>query len=78
MITTRVVLSQIAQIFDPLGFISPVLVVAKILMQIIWLSKLGWDDELNSELLHQWTNFISHIHEFSQLLIPRHIFLKKL
>ncbi|KMQ84915.1 hypothetical protein RF55_16893 [Lasius niger] len=35
-VTKRVILSAIAQIFDPLGLIGPILVVAKIIMQQLW------------------------------------------
>ncbi|XP_043494166.1 uncharacterized protein LOC122519065 [Polistes fuscatus] len=38
--TKRSVLSNIARLFDPLGWLSPVTVVAKILMQDMWLLKL--------------------------------------
>lgn len=54
--TKREVLSEIAQLFDPLGFIAPIIIVAK-----IWLSKIDWDDKLNSDLLSEWTKFISGI-----------------
>jgi hypothetical protein len=42
----------VAAIFDPLCFISPV-VVYKIFLQQLWLHKLDWDDQLPSELLNQ-------------------------
>lgn len=39
--TKRTILSAIAQLYDPLGIISPVVVAAKILMQNLWLLALG-------------------------------------
>lgn len=45
-ITKRVITSEVAQIFDPLGLISPVVIRAKVLLQELWLYKLNWDDEL--------------------------------
>ncbi|CAD6227941.1 GSCOCG00012021001-RA-CDS, partial [Cotesia congregata] len=40
--TKRAILSEIAQIFDPLGFLSPLIIQAKMFMQELWLVKLGW------------------------------------
>lgn len=39
IIIKRVVLSELAQLFDPLGFLSPVLILGKIFMQKLWLLK---------------------------------------
>ncbi|XP_062538935.1 uncharacterized protein LOC134207229 [Armigeres subalbatus] len=56
--TKRQVLSVIARLFDPLGLLSPVIVLAKTLMQKLWKSKMDWDDQLDGELLKDWTNFL--------------------
>jgi hypothetical protein len=42
-ISKRTVLSVIAQLFDPLGFFSPIIVKAKIILQKIWSQNLDWD-----------------------------------
>ncbi|XP_052858246.1 uncharacterized protein LOC128266018 [Drosophila gunungcola] len=47
-LTKRQVLSQIAKLFDPAGWLAPFVMRAKIFMQEIWLQDLGWDDELPS------------------------------
>ena len=39
--TKREVLSQIAKLFDPAGWLEPCIVIAKMLMQQIWLEKLS-------------------------------------
>ncbi|XP_055633446.1 uncharacterized protein LOC129773819 [Toxorhynchites rutilus septentrionalis] len=54
--TKREILSTIAQLYDPLGIVSPVIVQAKILMQQLWLLCLGWDDEITPDL-HQYHTF---------------------
>lgn len=72
--TKRQVLASIAQIFDPMGFINPYIVLAKLLMQEIWISKISWDEKLNSELLKKWTKFITGISSFSTLKVPRSLF----
>ena len=42
--TKREMLSAIDKLFDLLGLIGPILMVAKILMQSLWEIKTGWDD----------------------------------
>ena len=54
LITKREVLQDISKIFDPLGFVSPVVIRAKILMQTLWKTKIAWDEPLNEELHTEW------------------------
>ncbi|GFU53640.1 integrase catalytic domain-containing protein [Trichonephila clavipes] len=42
--TKRPLLSTIAKIYDPLGFLSPTTIQLKILMQDIWKQNISWDD----------------------------------
>ena len=44
--TKRAVLSCIARLFDPLGFISPFIMYVKILFQDTWKEGSGWDEIL--------------------------------
>lgn len=41
--TKRVMLSSIAQIFDPLGLLAPIIITAKILIQELWKLQIDWD-----------------------------------
>ncbi|XP_071579232.1 uncharacterized protein [Temnothorax nylanderi] len=43
--TKRTILSEVARIFDPLGFLAPLTFTAKRLIQHLWTLKLEWDDE---------------------------------
>ena len=45
-LTKRAILSQIARIYAPIGFVSPFLVRAKIKLQELWEEGVDWDDEL--------------------------------
>ena len=47
--TKRSLLSRVAKIFDPLGFISPFVLRAKILLQELWTQGLGWDDPVKGD-----------------------------
>ncbi|KAK9704286.1 Pao retrotransposon peptidase [Popillia japonica] len=43
-ITKRMVLSHISQIFDPLGLVAPCTVIAKVMLQKLWMEKVAWDE----------------------------------
>ncbi|XP_074114129.1 uncharacterized protein LOC141537181 [Cotesia typhae] len=75
-ITKRSILSEVAQLFDPLGLISPVVIRAKILLQQLWLEKLDWDDQLCPDTIHQWAKFKEDISKLTELRIPRWINLQ--
>ncbi|XP_071577343.1 uncharacterized protein [Temnothorax nylanderi] len=51
--TKRVVLSHIARLYDPLGLVTPVIIVAKIFMQELWIKRFEWDAELPDDLLQR-------------------------
>ncbi|XP_046632214.1 uncharacterized protein LOC124311889 [Daphnia pulicaria] len=69
--TKRQVLQEIASIFDPLGFLVPIVMVAKILMQDIWRSGVEWDDQLPQALLDVWKRWVADLPAISTLKIPR-------
>ena len=49
-LTKRNILRKMATIFDPLGLVSPFIVVAKILLQELWTRGYGWDDKIADEI----------------------------
>ncbi|XP_043659682.1 uncharacterized protein LOC122624258 [Drosophila teissieri] len=69
--TKREVLSQIAKLFDPAGWLSPFVVRAKIFMQKIWLRELGWDQPLPRDLATQWREFLEGYPALKEIRIPR-------
>lgn len=71
--TKRSMLSEIAKIYDILGWITPTTFYAKHIMQSTWLCGLEWDDPLPDELRSKWTTFISTLSSLSTLKIPRFI-----
>lgn len=73
-ITKRVVCSELAKIFDPLGLFAPVVVRAKIFMQQLWESNLDWDEELSTSLQRDWKTYRDDLQSLNKIKIPRHIF----
>ncbi|XP_011860178.1 PREDICTED: uncharacterized protein LOC105557529 [Vollenhovia emeryi] len=69
--TKRLVSSEVAQMLDPLGFASPVVIKAKILLQELWLHKLQWDDPLPSQLSARWLIIREELTSLARLSIPR-------
>lgn len=49
-ISKRTILSCISKLFDPLGLVSPCIILVKILIQKLWVLKLTWDEPVRSEL----------------------------
>ncbi|XP_071581001.1 uncharacterized protein [Temnothorax nylanderi] len=52
--TKRRVLAETARLFDPLEWLAPVIIRAKILIQSAWLQQLDWDTPLPSSNAHHW------------------------
>ncbi|XP_061726239.1 uncharacterized protein LOC133531837 [Cydia pomonella] len=73
VVTKRTILSAIAQIFDPLGLVTPCIVEAKILMQKLWVDKMDWDQPLSGSLLTSWNNFAKTLPNLNNVNIPRWI-----
>ncbi|XP_018397720.1 PREDICTED: uncharacterized protein LOC108775764 [Cyphomyrmex costatus] len=69
-ITKRAVLSFIARIFDPLGWLAPIIITAKIFMQELWAIRLDWDSELPDDLKSQWIDFLEQFKNLSVISIP--------
>ncbi len=72
--TKRNILSEIARIFDPLGFLSPVSFCAKHLMQRLWLSKTGWDEPVEQSIQNRWSQIQSELPGLAKILFPRYVF----
>ncbi|XP_022828339.1 uncharacterized protein LOC111357764, partial [Spodoptera litura] len=53
-VTKRAILSDIQRLFDPLGWIAPSTVMAKILLQKLWLEKVNWDQNVSKTLREEW------------------------
>ncbi|XP_070529957.1 uncharacterized protein [Cardiocondyla obscurior] len=71
LITKRVILAEIAGLFDPMGFLGPTTVMAKILLQEIWQLKLDWDESLPQEVHSRWAEFRSQLAYLGDIRIPR-------
>ncbi|XP_071578899.1 uncharacterized protein [Temnothorax nylanderi] len=69
--TKRRVLAETARLFDPLGWLAPVVIRAKILIQSAWLQRLDWDDPLPVADAHCWRSFLEELPLLSRLRVNR-------
>ncbi|XP_049316212.1 uncharacterized protein LOC109579356 [Bactrocera dorsalis] len=73
IITKRSVLSQLAQIFDPLGWLSPIIIIAKLYIQKLWTLQSSWDNQLSEDLQKEWMQFIKKLYLIENIRVPRWI-----
>ena len=69
--TKRDILSSVMKIFDPLGFLAPITIEAKMILQDVWRQAIDWDQELPREILSRWEKWAADLPIISKLLIPR-------
>ncbi|XP_063636142.1 uncharacterized protein LOC134806751 [Cydia splendana] len=70
-LTKRSILSEISKIYDPLGFLTPLTIKAKILFQSIWQSNCNWDDTVSEQVQNDWYKFTTDIRDIETIEIPR-------
>jgi len=69
----REMLSEISKLFDPLGFLGPILTLAKILMQDTWKEDIDWDEALPVGIRNRWTKLKTELSTSTIFRIPRRI-----
>ena len=69
--TRRGILSITSSVYDPLGFLAPVILPAKKIIQDLCRQHLDWDDEVNEEEFQRWREWKNQLPQLSQLLVRR-------
>ena len=77
-VTKRSILSDIARIFDPCGFLGPIVILGRLLVQLAWESDLSWDDELPRDMVEQWLAVVKALQDAFTIPIPRWIGIQDL
>jgi hypothetical protein len=72
-LSKRKLLSIIHSIFDPLGFIVPLMLPAKLILQEAWATKANWDLPLPDELKTRFSIWYQGLSCISELKFPRRI-----
>ena len=64
-------LRKVAMLFDPLGFLSPFTIRAKILLQDMWSLGLEWDDNLPDDLTRKAKSWFAELGELENVRVSR-------
>jgi len=70
-ITKRKLLSELAKVFDPLGWLTPVTVKAKMIFQDLWRQQTSWDEELCDAVQRDWQTYQNDLYVIRNINIPR-------
>jgi len=58
----RVILSEVSRLFDLLGLVGPMITAAKILIQSLWVCRIGWDDPVPVSVYETWHQIKSQLY----------------
>ena len=67
----RNVVSIIGRIYDPLGFLGPVVLRFKLLFQRLCVKKIDWDQPLGDSCLNEWNSLVHDLQAEVLISIPR-------
>ena len=69
--TKRALLSDSSKVFDPMGWIGPVIIVFKCLIQQTWVEGLSWDEKHPIPITKRWIKLREELKLLNDLEIPR-------
>ena len=71
--TKRGLLSILSSLYDPLGFIAPFILIAKIMLQDEYRLAKGWDDALEETTIDKLTSWMTHWAGLKDVRVPRYV-----
>ncbi len=69
--TRRGILSAVASVYDPLGFLAPYILIGKRVLQEMCKRGVGWDDSLPLDLKPKWDTWLHDLDNIQKIKIPR-------
>nr|XP_031839043.1 uncharacterized protein LOC116429801 [Nomia melanderi] len=76
-LTKRIILSQIAQLFDPFGLLGPIIIKAKIIMQDLWKAAVDWHEPVSKSIEQAWLTIVNQLDLLNRFSIHRRIALNQ-
>ncbi|GFQ78019.1 integrase catalytic domain-containing protein [Trichonephila clavata] len=70
-VTKRLVLAVAHQVFDPIGFTAPVMLIPKLILQETWDLKLKWDEILPDDFIRKFKMWCLQLNALSEIKLPR-------
>lgn len=77
VISKRNILSIIAQFFDSLGILAPIIIAGKLIMQDLWKEKIAWDDPVPRTIQLVWLDYRNQLNLINHIKIPRHALVQE-
>lgn len=75
--TKRDVLSSLARVYDPCGFVSPLVLSAKLIFQELCKRKLKWDDKIPEDLALAWSEALGQLNLITSIELQRFVGIEK-
>lgn len=75
--TKRRILSKIARLYDPNGYLGPIIMTGKMIMQDLWKDNLDWDEKISGPIQRKWKTFNEDLQNIRDISINRWIGLTK-
>nr|XP_029137104.1 uncharacterized protein LOC114921369 [Labrus bergylta] len=69
--TRRGMLSVISSVYDPLGFLAPITLPAKIMLQELCRRRCGWDDNIPADIGNQWIRWLEDLKGMDSFKVER-------
>ena len=69
----RTVLRILQKVYDPLGFLAPYIITAKVFLQRLCRLDVSWDEEIPEDMMHEWEVWKAGLNELKEFKIPRSI-----
>ena len=69
--TKRGVLATMNSVFDPLGFVTPVVLGAKLIYRSLCVKDLDWDEQFSDEDLQKWKKWMQSLTYLKAVSVPR-------
>ncbi|CAB4037965.1 ac transposable element-derived 5, partial [Paramuricea clavata] len=69
--TPREILSRIASVWDPHGWLSPFTIRGRVLQQQLCLEEVGWDTEIPEDQLREWKKWEDEVQAVESIIVPR-------
>ncbi|KAH3817028.1 hypothetical protein DPMN_118554 [Dreissena polymorpha] len=73
-LTKRSVLSIINSVFDPIGFLAPVIILGRLILRDVMSSGVDWDEPLPSEFETRWQRWLESLKDLECIKVPRSLF----
>ncbi|XP_073956555.1 uncharacterized protein [Choristoneura fumiferana] len=70
-VTKRRIISDVSRLFDPLGWIAPCVIKAKVFIQKLWIAGTEWDEEPPQKILEDWYTYRTELDHLTKFHMPR-------